>query len=126
MTTGFAPHAPAFASMEQADEQFSFAPQIDLQDHKDSEGVLSNGRWSLDDKFDALGNMIVAHAAGAPAARTLNGLPSPTQAIHRRDVISAALRPGRLFDRTLNIRVVGSSFSNETDQSAHSRHHPTN
>jgi hypothetical protein len=64
MTTGFAPHAPAFASMEQADEQFSFAPQIDLQDHKDSEGVLSNGRWSLDDKFDALGNMIVAHAAG--------------------------------------------------------------
>jgi hypothetical protein len=34
MTTGFAPHAPAFASMEQADEQFSFAPQIDLQDHK--------------------------------------------------------------------------------------------
>ena len=76
----------------------------------------------------------------APAARTLNGLPSPTQAVHRRDVISAALRPGRPFfslrsptsfslslmlagkarnkppttvnelDRTLNIRVVGSSF----------------
>ena len=46
----------------------------------------------------------------APAARTLNGLPSPRQAIHPRDIISAALRPGRPFDRTLNIRVVGSSF----------------
>jgi hypothetical protein len=59
------------------DEQFSFAPQIDLQDHKIVGVSFRMGDGPLTTISTALGNVIVAHAGASGSSKGVSFVYSP-------------------------------------------------